>query len=170
MSETQTPGTDVAIFRSGDLATIDELERVLVDNVVLEPTEADAEAMSAEIVRQLLAAQTDEELQQFGDGATGWRELLNVPIELDGFSARPSDFEEGASIFMVVTGTRLDTGERVVLTTGSRNIMAQLVNLAKRSALSGSVWEAVKSERPTKSGFYPLWLRQPEAIKQAKAK
>jgi hypothetical protein len=152
--------TDVAIFRSGDLATLVDLERILVTGEAVETSEADADAMSTEIVRQLLAAETDEELEQFGE-AIGWRDLQGVPVELEGFSARPSEFDEGASVFFVVFGRRLDTGDRVVLTTGSLNIMAQLVNMAKRGTLTGAIREAVQSEKATKRGFYPLWLRTP---------
>lgn len=163
---TEVQSTAIAVRRSSDVATLDELERILVTNEQVETNEDDAEALSAEIVRQLLAAESDAELEQFGT-ATGWRDMLNVPVELEGFSWRPSDFEEGASIFFVVFGTRLDTGDRVVLTTGSRNIMAQLANMAKRATLTGAIREAVQSDRPTKRGFYPLWLRTPEQAKTA---
>jgi len=164
MAKTQTePGTTLAVRSSSDLAAGDEvlaeLERVLVSNERVEPAEEDADKMASEIVAQILAAESDEELAAMQGGNTiGWRDLLGVPVELVGFRWRPSDYDEGASLYFVVFGVRLDTGEPVVLTTGSRNIMAQLVNRAKRGALSGAVVKATEPEKTTRAGFKPLWL------------
>lgn len=170
MSETQSAA--IAVRTTTDLASVDQwigqLENILISNEPQEIQETDAEAMSSEIVRQLLAAESDEELESFGN-AQGWRDLLGVPIKIDGFSWRPSEFEgEGASIYFVVFGNRLDTGAKVVLTTGSRNIMAQLANMAKRRTLGGAVRIAEKADRPTKGGFYPLSLRTPDEAKSKK--
>ena len=166
MAKTQTPPTTELALRSntdleagGDLLA--ELERILVTNERIEAAdvEGDPEAMAAEIVAQILAAESDEQLAAaVGGNSVGWRDLLDVPVELHGFRWRPSDYEEGSSVFFVVFGTRLDDGEPVVLTTGSRNVLAQLVNKAKRGALSGSVVKCVQAEKPTQRGFKPLWL------------
>lgn len=161
MAKTQT--TDIAVRTSTDLVAdadvLLELERVLVSNERVEPADDDPDKMAAEIVAQILAAESDEQLAAMqGGNAIGWRDLLDVPIELLGFRWRPSDYDEGASLYFVVFGTRLDTGEGVVLTTGSRNIMAQLVNRAKRGALSGAVVKATQAEKATQRGFHPLWL------------
>ena len=163
MAKTQTPGSELAVRSSTDLIAesdvLAELERVLVSNERVEPTSDDPDKMAAEIVAQILAAESDEELAAMqGGNAIGWRELLNVPVELHGFRWRPSDYEEGASLYFVVFGVRLDTGDSVVLTTGSRNIMAQLVNRARRGVLSGAVVKAVEADKATQRGFKPLWL------------
>lgn len=130
----------------------------------------DPQEISREIIAQLLSAETDEELEQVG-AATGWRELAGVPVQIEGFRWRPSAFEEGAPVFFVVTGTRLDTGERVVLTTGSGNVLAQLCNMAKRGTLQGAVRTVEIADKQTKSGFKPYWLRTPtqEMINRARA-
>lgn len=167
MAETQTPGTEVAVFRSGDLSSLDTLGGILTSGQQIEwdDTEDDGAEIARQIVAQILAADSNDEVLSLSDSeATGWGDLLGVPVELEGFSARPSTFEgEGPGIFMVVYGTRLDEGERVVLTTGSLNIMAQLVNMAKRGELTGSIVAAKRSEKQTRRGFYPLWLVAAEA-------
>ncbi len=155
MAKTQT--MEIAVRSSTDLAQLQDLEQVLLTNERQEIVD-DPEQISREIMAQLLAAESDEELNQQGT-TVSWREMLNVPVQLRGFKWRPSDFEEGSSVFFVVFGDRLDTGEQVVLTTGARNVLAMLVNLAKRQALVGKVVAMVASDRPTKAGYTPYWLR-----------
>lgn len=164
MAKAQTASTELAVRSSNDLAAggdiLTELERVLITNEKVEPAEDDADAMAAEIVAQILSAESDDELALMQGGtAIGWREMLGVPVRLEGFRWRPSDFEEGSSLYFVVFGYRTDTGEAVILTTGSRNILAMLVNKAKRGVLSGSVVIATEADKVTRRGFRPLWLK-----------
>lgn len=167
MAKTQTspvPSTDLVVYNSADLAVnetiLSELERVLITNERIDDTTSpeDTERIANEIVAQILAAEDDRMLDLMQGGAIGWRELQDVPIELVGFRWRPSTFEDGASLFFVVLGTRLDTGDPVILTTGGRNVLAQLVNKAKRGTLTGSIVKLVEG-KPTRAGFKPLWLQ-----------
>jgi hypothetical protein len=156
------------------VAQLDELEKILLGDAELPDVVDDPAEISREIMAQLLAAESDEELEQVGQ-ATGWRELPGVPVEIHGFRWRPSSFEEGAPIFFVVNATRLDTGERVVLTTGSGNILAQLCNMARRGTLVGAIRALEIADKQTKQGFRPNWLRSPtgtmiEAAKKAAEK
>lgn len=157
MSGTQT---DIVVRKSTDLSQIAELERILLTDEEVEVVD-DPDLMSKEIVAQLLSAESDEELENFGN-AQGWRELEGVPMLVHGFRWRPSDMEGGASIYFVVDATQLDTGERVVLTTGSRNVLAQLTNLAKRGRIPGAVRQITKAQKATRAGFFPLMLTTPE--------
>lgn len=162
---------EIAVRSSANLEQLDELEQILVGEK--EPPEVadDPQEISREIIAQLLGATSDEELEQVGS-ASGWRELLGVPVELHSFKWRPSSYEEGAPVFFVVFARRLDNGEKVVLTTGSGNVLAQLVNMAKRGTLAGAVRCMEQADTPTKQGFRPLWLKTPtqaqvEAAKEA---
>ncbi len=119
----------------------------------------DPALIQREILERLLAAESDEELETFG-AATGWRDLEGVPVEIHGFRWRPSTFEEGANVFFVVQATRLDTGDPIVLTTGSINILGQLTNMAKRGTLVGAKRMLQKGSK-TAAGYYPLWLVTP---------
>lgn len=164
---------ELAVRKSTDVAQLQELERILLGDAELPDVVDDPAEISKEIMAQLLAAESDEELEAVGT-ATGWRELAGVPMELHGFRWRPSTYEEGAPIFFVVNATRLDTGERVVLTTGSGNILAQLCNMARRDTLVGAIRALEIADTPTKQGFRPNWLRTPtgpmiEAAKEAAA-
>jgi hypothetical protein len=165
---------EIAVRKSTDVAQLDELERILLGDAELPDVVDDPAEISREIIAQLLAAESDEELEAVGQ-ATGWRELPGVPMELHGFRWRPSTYEEGAPIFFVVNATRLDTGERVVLTTGSGNVLGQLTNMARRGTLVGAIRALEIADQPTKQGFRPNWLRTPtgtmiDAAKEKAAK
>jgi hypothetical protein len=160
-------GTDIAIRGSQDLAQVEELEKILRSGEPVADVETDPEKAAQEILEQLLAAGSDTELEQAG-AATPWLQLLGVPIEVHAFKWRPSSFDEGPNVFFVVFGFRLDTGEAVVLTTGSRNALAQLTNLAKRRKLGkGCIWRLVQADKETASGYRVYWLERPEEIKKA---
>ena len=160
---------DIAVRNSTDLEAVAELEAILLGEAEVPAVVDDPAEISKEIIAQLLAAESDEELELVGS-ATGWRDLPGVPIELHSFKWRPSGFEEGAPVFFVVSGNRLDTGERVVLTTGSGNVLAQLANMAKRGTLAGAIRTVEISDKPTKNGFRPYWLRTPMQAQIEKAK
>ena len=161
----------LVVRSSTDLAQVEELERILLGSADIPEVVSDPAQVSREIMAQLLAAESDEELEQMG-AAIGWRELEGVPVEIKGFNWRPSTFEEGGGhrVFFVVRGTRLDTGENVVLTTGAGNVLAQLANMAKRGTLVGAVRAIHRAEKPTSNGYYPLWLTTPTQPSVQKAK
>lgn len=143
-------------------ASLDRLDEILRTGEVDGPEIVDDPAeISRSIVSQLLSAESDEELQNFGN-AEGWKDYVGVPMELHGFRWQKSDFDQGAPIYFVVQATDLTTGERKVLTTGSMNVLAQLSNMARRGTLVGGVWMLTEGGK-TRSGFTPLWLTQPEA-------
>lgn len=169
MSTNESPGNALArVHSSTEVAALDQLDEILLTGELNVEIVDDPNEISRQIVAQLLAADSDEELENFGN-ATGWRELMSVPMELHGFRWLPSTFEgQGSAVFFVVSATRMDTGERVTLTTGSMNVLAQLSNMARRQTLVGAVRELVEASE-TRQGFKPLWLRTPDSIKQAQA-
>lgn len=160
---------EIAVRRSTDVAQLDELEAMLLGTKDVPDVVDDPAEIQREIMAQLLGASSDEELEQVGN-AIGWRELAGVPMELHGFRWRPSTYEEGAPLFFVVDATRLDTGQRVALTTGSGNILAQLTNMARRGTLVNSIRALEIADTPTKQGFRPNWLRSPSEAMIADAK
>lgn len=145
--------------------SLEELQAILMDE--LEPPEVstDPEAISREIMLQILTADSDEEMLAVGK-ATAWQDLMGIPVEITSFHWRPSGYDKGAKVFFVVTAHRMDTGEAVVLTTGGTNVLAMLINLARRNRFP-SVWKLVEAEKETANGFKPLWL---EAVKAEKTK
>lgn len=164
----EVPSQELVVSHSStDLVSLDEFDRILLG--VSDPTvlEVSAEDIQRQIVSQLLNAESDEELEQFGN-SIGWATLEGVPIRIMGFVWRPSELEEGAPVYVVVHGERLDTAENVILTTGGYNILAQLSNLARRGRFP-AIRELKVSEKKTKKGFNPLWLVTPEAEKLRQA-
>lgn len=151
---------EIAVRKSTDLAAVEELEHILLGQKEVPEVYEDPKEIQREIMAQLLDAESDEELEQFGQ-AIGWRDLPGVPIEIRGFRWRPSDYEEGSPVYFIVQGTNLITGSPVVLTTGSGNVLAQLANMAKRGTLVGAIRMLEKADKPSRQGFTPLWLRTP---------
>ena len=140
---------------------IEELEALLTsdDPGSIPEVVEDPEQISREIVQQLLGATSEDEVFNIG-GATPWRELLGVPVAVESFNWRPSTFEEGSSIFFVVRGYRLDEGEPVILTTGARTVLAQIVALYRLGKLGRDcVVKLVEGEK-TRAGFTPLQLEK----------
>lgn len=172
---------ELVVRASTDLAQLAELEKILLG--MQEPPEIveDPVAQAREIIAQILSSETEEEVEAFGD-AIGWRELCRrfvkhdglpvqdgVPIELSDFRWRTSEYEDGSPVFFIVRGRRMDDGSNVTLTTGSSNILAQLVAWARieqqegRPVLRGRVVIATERDKETKSGYWPTWLETVQA-------
>lgn len=153
--------TELAVRSSSDIESLDDFDKILTGQ--LEPPEIvdDPDEISRQIIMQILNSETEAETENFGT-ATGWRDLEGVPVKIQGFRWRASSFDEGGPIYVLVNGFRLDTGEAVVLTTGSANVLAQLSWLARNGRLPGAVKELKKAAKATASGYWPLALSTPE--------
>lgn len=153
------------VRRSVDLVAVSELEQALLDGKAPVEVDRDPEEVSREIIAGLLAAESDEELERLE--AEGWGNFEGVPFEVYDFAWRPSSFDEGQPVFLVVRAIRLDDGSPHVLTTGSGQVMAQLANLAKRGRLP-VIRELAGAE--TKSKRHVYWLKTPDAIAEQRRK
>lgn len=128
-------------------------------------TVEDPEDISREILASILSAETVAEVERLE--AEGWRERVGDPMEIRGFQWRPSTFEEGQAVFFVVRANDLtvDPPKPVLLTTGSGNVMAQLVALARLNALVGAVREIAFDT--TQGGFKVYYLKAPDGVDPA---
>lgn len=159
----------LVVRSSTDLAQLDELDALLVSGEAAFEVVEDPEEIRRQIILQLLASESEEQLESFGE-ARGWREYAvplaeakqggGTPFEIHGFRWRPSSFEEGSSVYFIVDATNLSTGERETLTTGSGNVLAALSWLARHERLPATRILVEKDER-TKQGYKPLWLISP---------
>jgi hypothetical protein len=140
-----------------------ELRRILLGEQDAPPPEfvdeTDPDEMSRQILAQILASETVQDVFSVVGEAHGWREYADVPVELHGFRWRPSDKYEASKFFLIVFATDLTNGESLALTTGSMNIIAQLVALADQDSLEGTKVKLVIPEKTTKAGFRPLHLQ-----------
>jgi hypothetical protein len=162
MSDTQND-TSMVVRRASDLAAINELEKALLEGKAPVEVDRDPEDVSREIIAQLLSAESDEELERLE--AEGWGDFVGIPFEVLDFVWRPSSFDEGQPVFLVVRAIKLDDGSPHVLTTGSGQVMAQLANLAKRDRLP-AIREL--AEATTKSQRSVFWLKSPDSVAEAR--
>src|SRR5262249_30859398 len=114
--------------------------------------------------------------------AVGLRDYLDTTVELRAVTWHESSFEESGSWFAAMTVRNPVTCETLILTTGSRTPLKQLVRLMQiDSAESGrwkpgdvwtrehiSGWLATpqvlvgrQANRATRAGYYPLRLTRP---------
>jgi hypothetical protein len=170
MSKTQQ--SSELVRHSTNVAALAEFESAVIYGKRIEFLD-DPRAIQREILLQLQAASDDDELEPAE--AQGWRTLLDVPVRIKGFRWLPSDeqyiSEDSSTVFVVIFGTRLDTDEPVVLTTGGVNVLIQLSNLARRDRLPAV--RALKESKPSRKrvdettgevggGFKSLWLYTPD--------
>ena len=164
MGKQESNVTTLAVRTSSDLAALNELDEILrTFKAPAGVVESDPDAIQREIIAELLDAETDDELEFVGS-AEGWATMEGIPVVIQGFRWRPSEYDKGAPVFAVVYATRVDDGTKVVLTTGAGGVLAQLHNLARRGRLPGAIRMLVRAAKPTKGGFYPLRLATPPGV------
>lgn len=89
--------------------------------------------------------------------ATNAEELRGKRLRIDSIMRRPSSFEGGLGVFLVVKSVDTKNGEAFIWTTSSVAIVAQLVRAYALRAYP-IIAEVVVSKRPTERGFYPQHL------------
>lgn len=160
---TLAKSTDIALRMEAGVAltgdALDALANALVTGDEIEFTIQDPEQAAQAITMRILEAETDEEAFS-PTGTTNGKELLGIPLEIHPpLRAFPSTLEgEGPKFFVVFDATRLDNGETVSISTGSRNTLAALINGVKRNRFPERTMKFLLADRPTKAGHYPLWL------------
>lgn len=109
------------------------------------------------IVLQLLDAETIDDLNAPWEGSSG-RSLAGRTLRINGVTQRPSQFEDGAGVFLVADAFDAKTGERCTLTTSALSVVIQLAQCHVRGWFP-IVAEVVMADRPTERGFYPYHLK-----------
>lgn len=117
---------------------------------------ADPDTIATAIMARILEA--DDVSAVFEQaGTTPAADLKDVPLELRDYVLMRSEYEQGAPVYALIDAMRLDTGDVIKVTCGSRNVLAQLVTMGRLGALPrrAAITEAGK---PTAQGFRPMWL------------
>lgn len=109
------------------------------------------------IVTQLLAAASIDDLNAPWDGTSG-RNLAGKRLTIRGIVQRPSSFDGGTGIFLVVDAADSKTGEALTFTTSAISVVLQLAK-AHNLGMFPLIAEVVVADRPTSRGFYPYHLR-----------
>jgi hypothetical protein len=118
----------------------------------------DPEGSALAIVQRILSAPSAEAaLSQ--PRAVGAREVLGRDLRVDRVRIAPSDFgvDGGIGVYALLDCVDTETGERMTVTCGALNVLAQLEVLVREQALPAEV-RIVESARPTRAGYRPLWL------------
>lgn len=115
------------------------------------------------IVQQILTAEYVEDLDKPWD-AEGMRDLVGRVLRVDAIHKMPSDYVKGLGTYLVCQVTVPETGEQLVVSTGSVSIVAQLVRAYTLGALPLAVVPH-ESEKPSKNGYRPMHL---EVVKRAR--
>jgi len=118
------------------------------------------------IVTQLLDAQTIDDLNAPWEGTSG-RNMAGKRLAIRGVTQRPSQFSDGAGIFLVADAVDAKTGEPAVFTTSALSVVIQLARV-HQLGLFPVIADVVVAERPTERGFYPYHLRIVAAGNQGK--
>lgn len=152
--------TPAEIMESGALPA-DQVELVtqFLSNALPEE-EADPQAAALAIIAQVLAADSPDEVLADIE-AMGLRQYLDKPFTLESVQFRRSEYEAGMPFYALIHGTDRATGEKILLTSGSQKVTAQLFRLATRGWLPREVM-AKQSNKATRAGFYPVRLVDPD--------
>ena len=117
--------------------------------------EADDDAYVG-IIRQLMGAQTAADLNApFSlEGLQGWE---GKAIVVNGIKRMPSDYDSGLGLYLVCDITDPASGERKVVSTGSTNIIVQLVKAHQLGAFPVTCIPRF-AKKPTANGYTPMHL------------
>lgn len=121
-----------------------------------EVEQTDPEDTTRAILARILAATTADELLT-GHRVVHAQDTLNIPLEIIAVKWQRSTMEGAANVYAVLTANIIGTTDQITVTCGGRNVMMQLLNASHRGFLPLRCI-IQKSQKPTESGFYPLWL------------
>jgi hypothetical protein len=123
-----------------------------------EVREVDADEVSMQIIARILKATSVDDILE-GSGAVHARDFVGVPFTLTDVRFNKSDFQDAGPAFYALLEGADGNGERVTITCGARNVIAQAWKLRDMGALPVQV-QLGESERPTAKGYKVLWLEK----------
>ena len=155
-SKSDTTSTDLVVL---DTDQVHEIltgnEPVDFDSMVSDP----AEVQKGMVARILAAESADDALTQ-GETIAA-RDIVGLPIEITGVRWLRSRVENasGIPVYAAIDATDGTTGEKLVVTCGALQVIAQLVRFSQLDAFP-LVAKFGTTEKPTAQGYYPLWLEK----------
>lgn len=144
-----TPADVIAIGRPAAW-----VRSLLADGIM--PVDTDPATTAADIAREILNAENADDVLGGGDVVHA-KDILNQPITIHGGKFVRSDYEEGAGVYVVADVTSHNTGNRVKVTMGATNVVAQIYRLAELGAFPVEC-KIIEASRPTADGFRPQRL------------
>lgn len=123
-----------------------------------EVAERNPDEVAMEIIRRILDSETVDDVLG-GAGAIHARDFLSKPFALTGVKFNESSFDSAGPAFYAILEGADPNGEKVAITCGARNVIAQAWKLRDMGALPIQV-VIVESPRETAAGFKPMWLEK----------
>lgn len=122
--------------------------------------QTNSEDASKAIVARILSAEDEDAVFGMGEKATSADEVIGTPLFLRSVRFALSSYEVGPPVYALLDVAD-DAGEKLTVSCGSRNVMAQVHQLDKLGKLPLAYpVQIVRADRPTSAGFYPMWLRR----------
>lgn len=155
MSDTK-PGTDVQTVdeqASTEVATIidQKLLEQFAEMAVMIP--ADLGGGTEDILRKILSAKTWDQIDE------PWRstsvdDILGKHLRVTKVTRRPSTYDGGLGMFLIVHLKDIKGGKEYVKSTGSISVVGQFAALYAMGARD-IIIEWCKAKRPSESGYFP---------------
>lgn len=160
------PGTEIArpdrVSNAVNTAVPDDDVAVIPDHV-LEKIIAEVERLPESdddgqwgIVEQLLTATDMDDLNRPWEATSG-KTLAGRRLQITSVKRRPSSFEGGPEIFLVIDSVDLADGEKLVWTSSALAVIIQLAVAYNRGWLP-LIAEVTAARKPTKRGYIPYHL------------
>jgi hypothetical protein len=161
--------TEIATTNAYQIEKVNEAKGILRSGKLPDgyTVEESTEDVQARMFEQQLNATDDDELEAVGKSVS-WSSLTGVPVEIHGFDWRASEKKEGGGppIYAVVSLTRLDTGDSVVVTCGSWGVWASLINMGERGKIPGAIRILEQGDETKGSQNRPLRLVSTKSEKE----
>lgn len=123
------------VVETAELVPFDNIAELLFNpDVVIDD---DPERNRREIVQQILDAETADEVLADTE-VTHARDYLGIPFNVLGFNLHTSAYADGPGVFAAIDAASME-GEKLVLTCGAVNVIAQLYRLAELGQLPRQV-------------------------------
>ncbi len=117
--------------------------------------------VAEKVLRQILAATTADDILRAGEAVPA-EAILNVPITVHAIRASESGFVDGADYYLHIEATINSNGDAITVSCGSSDVAMKLVALDMRGLLPVRC-RIERSQKATKRGFFPLFLRPLDA-------
>jgi hypothetical protein len=127
---------------------------------------ADLGGGTEDIVAKILSATTWDQLDEPWE-TSAIDDILGLTLHVTKVTRRPSTYQGGLGVFLVVHLTDTKTGKEYVKTTGAISVVAQLVR-AYFMGVTALTIQWVRAERPSANGYYPQHLKVVDAAMPVK--
>lgn len=124
-----------------------------------ENTDTDPTAVYEAIIAEIMSAETIEDLLNLPEPSK-LQDHTDQVLQIFGYRALDSDFEQGAGVYFVIGGMNMTTGDKVVITCGEQAVMAQLLR-AKALDAFPILTVPTQASKPNRFGRHPMRLKAP---------